>query len=69
MTSHVELEIQRRVQAARVKVAAAKERRAELSAARRRGLAARHARKLANLRDAEQRAAEQQQDDDLEVSP
>ena len=39
-----------RVAAARVHIQAAKRRRAELSAARRRGLAARHAQKLRNLR-------------------
>lgn len=39
-------------------MAAAKERRDELSAARRRGLAARHAAKLRNLKDTEQQRAE-----------
>jgi hypothetical protein len=63
-TSHVELEIQRRIQAQRVKVQAAKQRRDELGAARRRGLAARHAAKLANLRDAERRRLEAEDDDD-----
>ncbi|MFI6861760.1 hypothetical protein ACIBKZ_17990 [Streptomyces sp. NPDC050421] len=38
-----------RIEAARVRIAAAKRRREELSAARRRGLAARHAAKLRNL--------------------
>ncbi|MET8401417.1 hypothetical protein [Streptomyces sp900116325] len=38
-----------RIEAARVRIQAAKRRREELSAARRRGLAARHAAKLRNL--------------------
>ncbi|MET7643020.1 hypothetical protein ABZS83_05125 [Streptomyces sp. NPDC005426] len=38
-----------RIEAARVRIQAAKRRREELSAARRRGLAARHAQKLRNL--------------------
>ncbi|MFF7260658.1 hypothetical protein ACFZCL_10290 [Streptomyces sp. NPDC008159] len=58
-TSHVEQQIQARINAARIKVQAAKERRDDLAAARRRGLAHRHARKLRNLAEAEQR-----QDDD-----
>lgn len=37
------------IQAARIRIAAAKRRRDELGAARRRGLAARHAAKLRNL--------------------
>ncbi|WP_405671429.1 hypothetical protein [Streptomyces sp. NBC_01530] len=57
-TSHVERQIAARIQAAKVKVQAAQERRDELSAARRRGLAARHANKLRNLADAEQRQAD-----------
>lgn len=48
-TSHVEQQIQARIAAARVKVQAARERRDGLSAARRRGLAARHANKLRRL--------------------
>jgi hypothetical protein len=47
--SHVEQQIQARIAAARFKVQAAKQRRDELAAARRRGLAARHAAKLAHL--------------------
>ncbi|WP_326593855.1 hypothetical protein [Streptomyces brevispora] len=50
-----------RIEAARVRIQAAKRRREELSAARRRGLAARHANKLRNLRDSEARAAVGQQ--------
>ncbi|MEU8752025.1 hypothetical protein AB0C88_16180 [Streptomyces chartreusis] len=56
-TSHVEQQIAARIAAARVKVQAAQQRRDELSAARRRGLAARHANKLRRL-------AEQRPDDD-----
>ncbi|MFI0134751.1 hypothetical protein [Streptomyces luteogriseus] len=47
-TSHVERQIQARIAAAKVRVQAAKKRRDELSAARRRGLAHRHAQKLRN---------------------
>ncbi|MBO0917511.1 hypothetical protein [Streptomyces laculatispora] len=49
------------VAAARVRIQAAKRRREEMSAARRRGLAARHANKLRNLRESEARAAVGQQ--------
>lgn len=66
-TSHVEQEIQRRIQAQRVKVQAAKQRRDDLAQARKRGLAHRHARKLRNLAEQEQRA--QQQDEEPEESP
>ncbi|MCZ4515669.1 hypothetical protein O3Q52_47705 [Streptomyces sp. ActVer] len=62
--SYVEQQVQARIAAARVKVQAAKERRDELSTARRRGLAARHARKLRNLAEAEQRQADDEQPDD-----
>jgi hypothetical protein len=55
-TSHVEQQVQQRISAAKARVQAAKERRDELSAARRRGLRARHANKLQRL--AEQRQAE-----------
>ncbi|MFF7840416.1 hypothetical protein ACFZC6_16550 [Streptomyces ossamyceticus] len=58
-TSHVEQQVQQRIAAAKARVQAAKERRDDLAAARRRGLAHRHARKLRNLAEAEQR-----QDDD-----
>ncbi|MFJ8934210.1 hypothetical protein ACIRL0_00610 [Streptomyces sp. NPDC102365] len=53
--SHVEQEVQRKIAAARIKIQPAKERRDELSTARRRGLAARHAAKLRHLAEAEQR--------------
>ncbi|MEH0584460.1 hypothetical protein QA942_10255 [Streptomyces sp. B21-106] len=53
-TSHIEREIQRRIQAQRVKVAAAKERRASLAEARKAGLAHRHAAKLRHLAEREQ---------------
>lgn len=55
-TSAVEQAVAARIEQARIRVAAARERRDELSAARRRGIAARHARKLRNL-------AEQQRQD------
>ncbi|SBT91381.1 hypothetical protein GA0115233_103013 [Streptomyces sp. DI166] len=61
-TSHVEQQVQARIAAARIKVQAARERREELSAARRRGLAARHANKLRRLAEAEQRQDDEQQD-------
>lgn len=53
-TSHVEQQIQARIAAAKIRVAAAKERRDDLAAARKRGLAHRHARKLRNLAQAQQ---------------
>ncbi|SMF64564.1 hypothetical protein [Streptomyces sp. Amel2xC10] len=59
-SSHVEQAVQARIAAARIRVQAAKERRDDLAAARRRGLAHRHARKLRNLADAERQAAEGQ---------
>ena len=48
-TSHVEAEVQRRIEAARRKAAEDKRRREELAAARTKGLARRHARKLRAL--------------------
>jgi hypothetical protein len=63
-TSHVEAEIQRRIQAQRARVQAARRRRDELSAARRRGLAARHANKLRRLADAEQQQLQGDGQDD-----
>lgn len=64
-TSAVELAVQQRIAAARVRVQAAQQRRDDLAAARRRGLVHRHAQKLRNLAEAEERRleAEQQQDD------
>lgn len=67
-TSHVEQQIAARIAAARIRVAAAKERRASLAAARKAGLAHRHARKLRNLADAEERAQQQRQDGEPEES-
>ncbi|MFD8739400.1 hypothetical protein ACFV06_31440 [Streptomyces sp. NPDC059618] len=49
MTSHVEQQVAARIAAARARVEAEKQRRAELAAARHRGIAARHATKLRNL--------------------
>ncbi|WP_103543333.1 hypothetical protein [Streptomyces sp. SM1] len=63
-TSHVEAQVQARIAAARVKVQAARERREELSAAHRRGLAARHATKLRRLKDTEQERDDGQDHDD-----
>ena len=62
-TSAVEQAVQQRIQAARIRVAAARQRRDELSAARRRGLAARHANKLRNLAQQEQRRLNGEQQD------
>lgn len=65
-TSAVEQAVQARIAQARIRVAAAKERRDELSAARRRGIAARHANKLRRLKDTEQ---QQLQDDGQDDGP
>ncbi|MEE1779434.1 hypothetical protein ACIG8S_23660 [[Kitasatospora] papulosa] len=51
-----------RIEAARARIQAAKRRREELSAARARGLAARHATKLRNLRSRESNAGVSQTD-------
>lgn len=55
-----------KIAAARIKVQAAKQRRDDLAAARKRGLTHRHAQKLAHLAEREQRQAEgeHQADDD-----
>lgn len=66
-TSHVEQQIQARIAAARARVQAAQRRRDELSAARRRGLAARHANKLRRL--AAQRADVDDVDDGQDDEP
>ncbi|MEH0627904.1 hypothetical protein [Streptomyces stelliscabiei] len=68
-TSAVEQAVQARIQAQRIKVQAAKERRDDLAAARKRGLAHRHARKLRNLAEQEQRAQQQRLDEDQDVEP
>ncbi|MDX3314564.1 hypothetical protein P1S61_37030 [Streptomyces sp. ME08-AFT2] len=65
-TSAVEAAVQARIAAARIKVQAAKERRASLAAARRRGLAARHATKLRNLKDTERADARLEESGDAE---
>lgn len=54
--SHVEAQIKARIAAARRRTEDMRRQRAELAAARRRGLAARHAQKLRNLRGAEDHA-------------
>ncbi|WP_206341680.1 hypothetical protein [Streptomyces ureilyticus] len=63
-TSAVEQAVQQRIAAARIKVQAARERRDELSTARRAGLARRHAQKLRRLADAEQLEADEDDLDD-----
>jgi len=65
-TSAVEQAVQARIAQARIRVAAAKERRDDLAAARKRGLAHRHARKLRLLADAEQ---QQLQDGGQDAGP
>lgn len=67
-TSAVEAAVQARIAAAKVRVQAAREQRAGLAAARKRGLAHRHARKLKNLAEAEQRAQQQRLDDTEETA-
>lgn len=61
-TSHVDAEVQRRIAEAKVRIAATKARRESLAAARKHGLARRHAQRIRNLRDAEQRRSEGQGD-------
>lgn len=63
-TSHVEQQVQQRIAAARIKVQAAQQRRDDLAAARKRGLAHRHAQKLRNLAAAEPRRLDGEQSDD-----
>lgn len=64
MTSHVEAQITARIQAARRRTEDMRRQRAELAAARKAGLARRHAAKLRHLKDAEQRAQQQLPDED-----
>lgn len=68
-TSHIEQAVQQRIQAARVRVAAARERRQSLAEARKAGLARRHARKLKNLADQEQRLEAEDDDDQADEAP
>lgn len=63
-TSYVEQQVAARIQAAKVRVQAAQQRRDDLAAARKRGLAHRHAQKLRHLAEAEQRQADEQHDQD-----
>ncbi|MEH0637305.1 hypothetical protein QBA35_28940 [Streptomyces bottropensis] len=63
-TSHVEQAVAARIAAAKRRTEDMRRQRAELAAARRAGLARRHARKLKNLTDAEQRAQQQLPGDD-----
>lgn len=58
-TSAVDLAVAARIQAAKVRVAAAQQRRTSLAEARKYGLARRHAAKLRALAEAEQRAQQQ----------
>lgn len=59
MTSHVEAQITARIQAARRRTEDMRRQRTELAAARKAGLARRHAAKLRALAEAEQRAQQQ----------
>lgn len=68
-TSAVEQAVQARIAAARIKVQAAKERRDDLAAARKRGLAHRHAHKLRNLAEQERRVQQQTLDDGQDGEP
>ncbi|MDX3279096.1 hypothetical protein [Streptomyces scabiei] len=65
-TSYVEQQVQQRIQAAKVRVAAARERRTSLAEARRHGLARRHAAKLRNLKDTERADARLEESGDAE---
>ena len=68
-TSHVEQAVTARIAAAKRRTEDMRRQRAELAAARKAGLARRHARKLAALADAEQRAQQQRQADEPEETP
>lgn len=68
-TSAVEQAVQQRIAAARIRVQAARQRRDDLAAARRRGLAHRHAAKLRALAAQEQRAQQLHLADTPEESP
>lgn len=63
-TSAVEQAVQQRIAAARAKVQAAKRRRDDLAAARKRGIAHRHAAKLRHLKDTEQQQLQGDGQDD-----
>ncbi|MDX3708788.1 hypothetical protein PV733_07340 [Streptomyces europaeiscabiei] len=67
--SAVEQQIAARIAAVKIRAATAKQQRDELSAARRRGLAARHANKLRRLAEQEQRAQQPQADDGQDDEP
>ncbi|MFJ1667316.1 hypothetical protein ACIOK4_13200 [Streptomyces bottropensis] len=62
-TSAVEQAVTARIAAAKRRTEGMRRQRAELAAARKAGLARRHARKLAALAEAEQRAQQQRLDD------
>jgi len=63
-TSAVEQAVAARIAAVKIRAATAKQQRDDLAQARRRGLAHRHAAKLRALAEAEERAAEEHQDDE-----
>lgn len=67
-TSHVEQQITARIQAARRRTEDMRRQRAELAAARKAGLARRHAAKLRHLAEREQRQADEPDEDDQEDS-
>lgn len=68
MTSHVEQQVQARIAAARRRTEDMRRQRAELAAARQRGLAQRHAAKLRHLRGADDHADPNRVDTDT-VAP
>lgn len=68
-TSHVEQQVQARIAAAKVRVQAAKKRSDDLAAARRRGLARRHAQKLRNQAEARWKREEQEAEPDGPAAP
>lgn len=55
--------VQQRIAAARIRIQAAKSQREDFAAARKRGLARRHAQKLRNLADADRRAQQRTTDE------
>jgi hypothetical protein len=69
VVSHVEQAVAARIAAARRRTEDMRRQRAELAAARKRGLAKRHAAKLASLRGAEDHAAASQVEATETVSP
>lgn len=68
-TSAVEQAVAARIQAAKVRVQAAQQRRDDLAAARRRGLAHRHAAKLRHLAEREQLRLDAEDDGQADEQP